>query len=203
MLLAGPTESGKSTFVKALLKYKDDMFETPPKRVYWFFGQHTDDLLELPPDYVINEGIPENMQNIEPYSLVVLDDLMEEAKRNVSLTALFTRTVHHKHLFVINITQNFYQQSSEARTRRLNAQYVVLFKNPADSTQVNTLSRQMFPGDRQFLSTVYNDVTRRPYGYLFIDLKQETPDAMRIRTNILPHEAPMEVFASKRFAYCA
>ena len=76
MLLAGPTESGKSTFVKALLAHKDLLFETVPKKVYWFYGQHTDDLLSLPPEYVINEGLPENFNSIEPYSLVILDDLM-------------------------------------------------------------------------------------------------------------------------------
>ena len=141
----------------------------------------------------------EHFQNIEPYSVVVLDDLMEEAKNHVGVTNLFTKLVHHKKLFVINISQNFYQQSKDARTRRLNAQYIVLFKNPADVTQVNTLARQMFPSCTKFLSYVYNNVTRRPHGYLFIDLRQETPDEIRIRTNILPHEFPMQIFNSKTF----
>ena len=70
-------------------------------------------------------------------------------------------------------------------------------KNPADVTQVNTLSRQIFPNNSKFLPAVYNDVTKKPHGYLFIDLRQETPEEIRIRTNILPHQFPMLVFQAK------
>jgi energy-coupling factor transporter ATP-binding protein EcfA2 len=202
MLIAGPTESGKSTFVRGLLRNLD-LFEVPPRKIYWFYGQHNDSLVDLPSEYELNEGLPESFQGIVPYSLVVLDDLMHEAKHNVSLTALFTKTVHHNKLFVINITQNFYEQGTDARTRRLNAQYIVLFKNPADVTQVNTLARQMFPHDKGFLPTVYHEATKRPYGYLFIDLKQACPDSFRVRSNILPHEHPMVLYASKRSAFCS
>jgi energy-coupling factor transporter ATP-binding protein EcfA2 len=196
MLVCGPTQSGKSTFVNGLLEHLD-IFETKPKNIYWFFGQFNNELSTKP--YITNEGLPEHFQNVEPFSIVVLDDLMEEAKNHVGVTNLFTKLVHHKKLFVINISQNFYQQSKDARTRRLNSQYIVLFKNPADVTQVNTLARQMFPSCPKFLSNVYNSVTRRPHGYLFIDLRQETPDEIRIRTNVLPHEFPMQVFNNKTF----
>ena len=101
MLVCGPTQSGKSTFVNGLLQQHEYIFETKPTNIYWFFGQFNNELSTKP--YITNEGLPEHFQNVEPYSVVVLDDLMEEAKNHVGVTNLFTKLVHHKKLFVIII----------------------------------------------------------------------------------------------------
>ena len=41
MLVAGPTNSGKTTFVLNLLDAKDALFDIVPTRVYWFCGMRT------------------------------------------------------------------------------------------------------------------------------------------------------------------
>ena len=46
----------------------------------------------------------------------------------------------------------------------------------------------MYPGNSQFLIEAYQDVTKTPHGYLFIDLKPKTKDQLRIRTGILPSD---------------
>ncbi len=38
------------------------------------------------------------------------------------------------------------------------------------------------------MQEAFADATSMPYGYLFIDLKQDTPEHMRLRTNIFPGE---------------
>ena len=192
MLVCGPTMSGKSTFVHALLNDKR-IFAKPPERVYWFHGQITDELKNKT-GYFLKEGLPDSFEDIPPNSVIVLDDLMHEAKDHPGVTKLFTKLVHHKNLFVINITQNFFLNSKETRTRRLNTQYMVLFKNPSDATQVHVIGRQMYPSAPNFLAEVYRKATKRPHGYIFIDSRQETPDEARIRTRILPSEAPMRVY---------
>jgi hypothetical protein len=191
MVVSGPTMCGKSTFVHDLLGDKQ-IFSTPPERVYWFYGQVTDDLKTK--DYILKEGLPESFIDILPNSVIVLDDLMQEAKDHPGVTNLFTKLVHHKNLFVINITQNFFLRSNETRTRRLNSQYLVLFKNPSDATQVAIIGRQMFPQHPNFLSHVYTSATKHPHGYIFIDLRQETEDSLRIRSRILKREFPMCVY---------
>ena len=45
---------------------------------------------------------------------------------------------------------------------------------------------------------VYEDVTAKPYSYLFIDLHQKTPEVIRVRTNILPGEGMLTVFIEKK-----
>jgi len=81
------------------------------------------------------------------------------------------------------------------RTISLNTHYLFLFKNPRDSQQITTLARQMYPGKSQYLIESYQDATKKPYGYLCIDLKAETPDFLRLRTLItdvprvyIPHD---------------
>ena len=46
----------------------------------------------------------------------------------------------------------------------------------------------MFPGHVKYMQEAFEDATKRPYGYLFCDLKPETPSDFRLRSNIFPGE---------------
>ena len=48
------------------------------------------------------------------------------------------------------------------------------------------LARQMYPGRVKFVQEAFKDATSVPYGYLLGDLKQDTPEDMRLRTAIFP-----------------
>ena len=63
---------------------------------------------------------------------------------------------------------------------------MIVFKNPRDSLAISTLARQMYPNNTNFLVQSFQDATKKPYGYLLLDLHQRTPENMRLRTNILP-----------------
>ena len=43
----------------------------------------------------------------------------------------------------------------------------------------------MYPNHNQYLQEEYRDATTPPFGYLFIDLKQEIQANLRLRANIL------------------
>ena len=66
--------------------------------------------------------------------------------------------------------------------------YMVLFKNPRDASQISHLAKQMYPSKTKFMVEAYRDATSLPYGYLFLDLKPETAEDMRLKTNIFPPE---------------
>ena len=85
---------------------------------------------------------------------------------------------------VIFITQNLFHQGGNHRTRNLNVHYLVIFKNPRDQTVIDYLARQAFPSNRNYLIEAYQDATKDPHGYLFIDFTQQCPDDMRVRTDI-------------------
>ena len=47
----------------------------------------------------------------------------------------------------------------------------------------------MYPGKSKFLIESYRDATSKPFSYLMIDLKPDTDDKIRVRSNIFPDEA--------------
>lgn len=199
MIISGPSGSGKTTFIRKLLNVKDYIFDTPLKKVYWFYGIAQPELHSQlrSMGVLLEEGLPPNFNFIPPYSIVILDDLGGEMKSNKGVTQLFTRVAHHKHSFIIVVTQNLFEKGSEIRTQHLNAQYLVLFKNPRDSLQIRILGSQMYPHKKNFLTAVFADATSKSYGYLFIDNHQTREDNLRLRTDIFPDELPMKVYLPK------
>ena len=143
------------------------------------------------PDIHFVEGVPSDLESIinpSKRNLVVIDDLMKELSNDSGITSLFTKGCHHRNLSVIFILQNIFHWDNELRDMSLNCHYLVLFKSPRDSSQINHLARQMFPGHVKYMQESFQDATSRPYGYLLRDLKPETPTGFRLRTNIFPGE---------------
>ena len=192
--IAGPSLSGKTVFVRQLITYAPILFEKPFTDIHWFCSfipLHGERL----PGVKYHKGLPSNFNMLQPGCCCVLDDLMMETTNDKHVTNLATKYVHHLPMTLFNVVQNVFHKGGESRTRNLNTHYLVLFKNPRDKTQIDYLSRQMFPKKKNFLTKVYEDVTEEhPYSYIMIDLHQQTPEAVRVRTNILPYEAPMIVF---------
>lgn len=188
MVIAGPTGCGKSFFIRDLLKYRREIFSTIPDKVVWFYGIHQA-LYEEIPDVVFVEGLPTNYREyLGKNTLFVIDDLMSECGRDKRLTDLFTRGSHHLNLSVIFVTQNFFHKGKEMREVTLNAHYLLLCKNRRDVSQITHLGKQLFPRHLKFFQEVYEDATKTPFSYLFIDLRSETPEELRLRSQILPNQ---------------
>jgi len=118
--------------------------------------------------------------------LLIIDDLMYET--NESIANLFTKGSHHRNISVVFLVQNMFHKNKHIRTISLNAHYMILFKNPRDVSQFTSLARQMYPNKSTFAVEAYKDATREPYSYLFIDLRPEQDEDLRLRTNIFPDE---------------
>lgn len=194
MCIAGPSQSGKTTFLKQLLSQRAHLFKLPFERVIWCYGiyQHQlhNDLRQQ--GYQLHSGIP-SIEDLKPYDLIVLDDLLNESDSSKDLTKMFTQTAHHLPCFVIFVAQNLFPKGKDARTRSLNTHYYVIFKNPRDKSQIEVLARQMSPSKSKALISIFEDATQQPYGYLFIDFTQECDERYRFRTNIFNH--PMIVYS--------
>ena len=73
-------------------------------------------------------------------------------------------------------------------TISLNSTYIVVFKNPRDQSQIRHLACQMFPSKPKFLQVVYEDATKDPYRYLFLDFHPNSPEFARILGNIFRYD---------------
>lgn len=181
-LVAGPTGSGKTVFVRKFLDNMHNMVDPVPEEIIWSYGEWQP-IYEEMRGVIFNEGLPDMEQwRGEKRRLLVLDDLMSETDARV--TKLFTKGSHHRNVSVLYIVQNIFDRNKELRTISLNSHYIVLFKNPRDGSQITNLAKQMYPGKVSYVQEAFKDATAAPHGYLLLDLRQETPDHLRIRTNI-------------------
>lgn len=183
-MVAGPTGSGKSVFTFKLISEAHDQITPPPQKIIYCYGEYQPIFNDYP-QVTFSEGLPDNSEfDGKQRTLLILDDLMTEAGNDVS--NIFTKLSHHRNISVIFLTQNLYYKSQ--RTMSLNTQYLVLFKNPRDASQVATLGRQMYPNNKKFLVEAFKMATEKPFGYLLIDLRADTLEKYRLRSNIFTDE---------------
>ena len=97
---------------------------------------------------------------------------------------------------MILITQNLFQEGRNFRDISLNAIYLVLFKNVRDKRQFSYLANQVLAEDSSGLFKAYLDATKRPNGYLLLDLTQDSEDRYRFRTNVFPREHPLIIYVA-------
>jgi hypothetical protein len=135
---------------------------------------------------IINHsGIPDFEKAINGPSLVVLDDLLNEAYSR-DVCDIFAKGSHYRNISVILITQKLFHQGRFSRDISLNAKYLVVFKNVRENNQFAYLAKQVYPEDSNGIYEIYLDVTRRPHCYVLLDLAQDTDDRVRIRTKYSP-----------------
>lgn len=180
-IVAGPSGCGKSNFVTKFIKHMKTICNQEFGRIIWCYDE-MQPLYNLDQVYYHN-GIPDlSMFDGKQPQLIIIDDLMRESDGRI--VDLFTKGSHHRNLSVFYITQNLFHQGKGQRDISLNSNYIIYFKNPRDQTQIRYLSRQVLPNNVKFLEDAYRNATKDAHGYLMIDLKQNTEDAYRFKTNI-------------------
>ncbi len=154
MVISGPSNSGKTFFVKTLLQNAGKLISKKIDNIVFIYSVWQplyDDLLKMYNNNIkFIEGIPQTLDDdvlfpVNKTSLVVIDDFMQEASSNKEIERLFTVYVHHKNLNVIYILQNLFFQGRSSRTISLNTNYLLLFKNSRDAGQAGILAQQMYP----------------------------------------------------------
>ena len=191
-VLSGPSSSGKTFFVKMLLENAKSVISKNIENIVYIYDCWQplyDELLKLY-DIKLIEGILQTLNDDRLFptnktNFLVLDDVMKDASSNSEVERLFTNYVHYRSLSALYIVQNLFFHGKSSRTISLNTNYLVLFKNPRDNTQINVLARQMYPRNTNFFMDCYENATSIPFGYLLIDFKAKTPEQYRLRTDIL------------------
>ena len=187
MTVAGPSQCGKTWFIMELLKRRNAIIYPPPSRIIYCYSVWQENFEEIKQniDFIeFNNGLPKiDDINQSENNLIILDDLMSECIDDKKILHLFTVESHHKNISAIFLTQNIFCKGKYARSISLNSHYLILFRNVRDPSQVSHLGRQLYPKNSKFFDEAFNDaVTSQKFGYLIVDLKQNTPDNLRLRT---------------------
>lgn len=197
----GGSQSGKSYFIRELLKSKDYIIDRPTSGVTYFYQtwqREFDDLIKLygsgidfVQGIISTKWIEDNM-TLPPSDsvgrhqcpLIICDD--GGALINGDTQKVFEVYVHH---YFFNLVYSFHSLFSTKREHRaisLNSTYIHIQRNTRDLSWVSALSTQVEgPQNRKRLMSIYADATLNPYTYLMIDLHQTCPKSRQLRSNIL------------------
>jgi hypothetical protein len=191
-VIAAPTMGGKTFLIKEILKFKDIMISPSPTKIVYCYKawQPTyDEIRSNNTSILFHKGIYD-MNKFKPSenNLIVLDDLMQECINDLEIVSLFTVGTHHTSTSVFFLTQNIFSKGKYSRDLSLNSNYIINFKNPRDQLQMQVLARQIFGNKSKYLMESYDDATKKPYGYIFLDLRQDTELRNRVQTGILPFQ---------------
>ena len=191
-VIAAPTMGGKTFLIKEILKFKDVMISPSPTKIVYCYKawQPTyDEIRSNNTSILFHKGIYD-MNKFKPseINLIVLDDLMQECINDPEILSLFTVGTHHTSTSVFFLTQNIFSKGKYSRDLSLNSNYIINFKNPRDQLQMQVLARQIFGNKSKYLMESYDDATKKPYGYIFLDLRQDTELRNRVQTGILPFQ---------------
>jgi hypothetical protein len=202
ILLAGPTMSGKTSFVIRLLQHASEMFSQAPTKILFCYmaWQSAFDKLKNMSIVELHEGLPPRSVITElgfekGHKVLVLDDMMKHIVNDVNVQDYVTVSSHHNNMSIILLSQNIFAQGLTARTISLNCHYIIVFNNKRDASQVSRLGSQMFPRRVPYFVDSYEKATSRKYGYLLIDLSPHTERKYQLRTCIFPDESPTIVYA--------
>ena len=162
------------------------MVDPPFQKTIWAYGEWQPAYENMTGVHFV-KGLNEDVvkrENLNGHSCLVIDDLSDEIDAKL-LGALFTKISHHRNLSIIFLLNNiFYKGVSTMRLVSLNTHYLVLFKTPRDQDSINTIARQMFGKDYKIMAEAYRDATKEKYGYLIVDSKPDSPEAIRLRTAV-------------------
>ena len=200
-IICGRSGSGKTTFIYNFLKNIESMCHNVKNRkinvLYCYDTQQPlySKMKEELTNVTFKYGIPDE-ETIERMTdpknrhlILVVDDLMGKVISSQLIFDFVTVKAHHRGTSVFYISHNLFQQGKFSRAITLNASYLILFQNPRGADQIQTLSRQIFPGKRDAITQAYRLAMKiRPYSYLVIDMTANVPDELRMRSCVFPGE---------------
>ncbi len=207
-LLGGSSQSGKTTFTLNLLRSIDHVFESPSckQNILYYYNQWQSAFDAFQQENIVREWVNKlpTTEDVREKTLlykdkggsvIVIDDFAQ--KLNKDIVDIFSILSHHTNSVVILLTQNIFSKNPVFRDISLNSTYVILFKNPRDSSQIVSFAKQFAPGKNGYIVEAYKEATKSPYSYLLFDHHQATPDILRVRSNILQSEWPLKIYMPK------
>ena len=189
-MIAGPSSCGKSFLLEQIISRWQEVLDHKPTKIY-ICHAHDQPIYErikqvAPCPVELIQSLPSDLKT-EPGSLIIIDDLVAECPKQIK--DWFVRLSHHSLVDTCLLSQNLFERNKEYRTTSLNSHYIILFKNPRDSSQISHFAKQFSPTDTHFIINSFRDSTIEPHSYILFDLKQSTPNLLRVRSSVFPSES--------------
>ena len=114
MLISGPPNCGKTTFVIKLLKERNHLFNTNSNNVYWFYKVYQDAFEDIEKEITSFENEMCTMawlekNSVPPNSTIVIDDMALESTEDTA--KLFSIASHPFQINVIFLWENLFKKN--------------------------------------------------------------------------------------------
>ena len=134
-------------------------------------------------DIYFKQGLPKfelDLSDIDPCynNIVVLDDLMDIAVDSPVISKLFAQGRHRN--ASILLLQNAFPKGKNNTSISRNAQYMALFRCPADRRQIGIMADIIFDNSKPAFMEIYNNITSKSYSYVIVDNKADTPSRRQV-----------------------
>ena len=180
ILVIGSSGSGKTTAVMRIIR--EQLIEPMPKKILYMYGTWQPMFEEWRndkslPSIEFIEGL--KMEKIDEYDgpkLLICDDLILSLSRD--MTNHFIRGSSHKQTTTIFISHSLYLNNEFYRLISNNSQYIILFKNKRNLSQISTLARQVLGGDSQRLLEAYAYLSA--YSFVLLSFHPKVPEKLLV-----------------------
>lgn len=180
ILVIGSSGTGKTTAVMRLIK--DELIHPMPKRIIFMYGAWQPMFQEWLDDPKLQkieflEGL--QLDVLDKYNepkLLIVDDLILSLSRDMANH--FIRGSSHKQTTTIFISHSLYLNNELYRLISNNSQYILLFKNKRNLSQVSRLSRQVLGSDYERLLEGYKYL--KAYTFVLLSFHPKVPDELLV-----------------------
>lgn len=202
MIVASPSNSGKTTWVGKLLQHSSELFSEPSKTFYYFYSVWSPTFDTWKDKKIITKFIQGMCTKdwIEEHCsegncTIILDDQAMSISEDIS--KVFAVLSHNYNINFIMLAQNIFTKNKNFRDASLNSKYIVLGKNPRDQSSIRFLAQQMLPTRAKQVMEAYFLATAEPFSFFLLDFSQTCPENLRMRGNIFGEKYPMTTYIKK------
>ena len=184
ILVIGSSQTGKTTAVLKIVEQK--LIEPMPTKIFYLYGAHQPFMDEWNKDkskptiqFIKGLNLEVVDQYVEP-KLLIIDDLILDLNRE--LAQHFIAGSHHKKTTTIFITHSLYLNNELYRLISNNSQYILLFKNKRNFSQVARLGRQILGSEYERLTEAYKYIVS--YGFVLLSFHPLVPEDLLVTTDL-------------------
>lgn len=202
MIVAGPSQSGKSEFLYTLLSHLNSCIDAKFDNIVFIYGVWQDIYKSFPNIFFTNKI---EYLNSRPSgkTLLICDDIMSQVNNSADLENLFTKG-RHDGISTVLILQSLFYGGKIMKTLRNNVSYVVITAHLQDIQRLSTFASQLERKNSLYFNSVYDDIMKTKYAYMFIDLHprsilRDSPYYIKYRTKVHKPEGQIVYFDKTRF----
>ena len=203
IFLCGPSRCGKTVFIKDLLENMSSITKQNISKVIYVYKVWQSIFEDMHSQGLVNifleekDNIIEKIKNLAygEASLIIFDDLIN-SKNLEEISNLFVVDGRHSNYSLIFTSQRMFVNNEYFRQISNNCDYIVVFRNPRNYSEIRTLAQQLTPIGLDLLD-IYTKATKDPFSYLLINLTQECSEDLKFISHLFDYDHYVKTYVKK------